>query len=145
MILTEEEKIEMLNSIKEDEQDEYKATIWGVIVPETKKVLKKYGRAASAFAALENKYCYIGITDKYIAFATINTFNTSQMMDALTIDFDTIKKVKVKNQLIRKLIYIYTKDDKLMFSLNSITLGSKLNKKNQVDGIKYIINKLKSL
>lgn len=144
-MMSEELKIEMLNSIKENETDEYKATVWGVIVPEFKTVWNKYGRAASAFAALENKYCYVGVTDNYIAFATVYNFAPSQMMDALSIDFDAIKKVKVKNQIVRKMIYIYTNEGRVKLSLNNITSGSKLSKQAQVEGVKYIINKLKSL
>ena len=84
MILTEEEKIEMLNSIKEDELDEYKATVWGVIMN-------------------INAYAYIGITDSYLAFACPEPFNTSVMHDYVILPFNEIKKVKIKQGIFGKI------------------------------------------
>ena len=150
-MLTEEIKMDMLNSIGLD-KEEYKRTMWGVIIADSKVIsdfaafMDKHELNGGSYSALSNQYCFIGIKDNYLAFAGIDNLKPKKMINSAILPFEDIKKVQIKRSLFgRVIILILTKSGILKLILSKNTIGSKLDKQGQIDGINTLISNLQSL
>ena len=81
----------MLNSLL-DEGESYKGTVIATIMPSAKFYLLFAAAGCGAAGALANTYCYMGITEKSLNIAAINSINVSKMEGAIKIPLDKIEK-----------------------------------------------------
>ena len=138
-ITNDNDKMAMLNSIL-DEGESYQGTAIGTILPSAKALLMFSAIGGGVAGALANQYCYIGITEKSLNMALINSINVSKMEGAIKIPLDNIEKAKVNAGGIRPSAALTCNGEKIKISMTKIMLGSKVT--GQKDGIETICSRL---
>ena len=137
-ITNDNDKMEMLNSLL-DEGESYKGTVIATILPSAKFYVM-FAAVGGAAAALANTYCYMGITEKSLNMAIINSIDVSRMEGAIKIPLDKIEKTKVNPGGIRPSATIYCNNEKMKIAMTKIMLGSKVT--GQKEGIQIICDRL---
>lgn len=132
------DKMQMLNSLL-DEGESYQGTVIAAIMPSANFYLiaSFVGGAAAAFA---NTYCYMGITEKSLNIAIINSINVSKMEGAIKIPLEKIERTKVSPGGIRPSATIYSGGEKMKIAMTKIMLGSRVT--GQKEGIQVICDRL---
>ncbi|WP_022766426.1 hypothetical protein [Butyrivibrio sp. XPD2006] len=136
------DKMEMLNSIL-DEGESYQGTAIGTILPSAKTLLLFSAIGGGAAGALANTYCYIGITEKSLNMALINSINVSKMEGAIKIPLEKIEKTKVNAGGIRPSATLTCSGEKIKIAMTKIMLGSKVT--GQKEGIQTICSRLSQI
>ena len=147
--MNENRKMEMLNNFLVPGES-FNATMWGTIMADAKAIMgiaagmKALGiPGAGGVGALANQYCYVGVSDNYISFCCISNMDPSVMTGGFILSFSDIVESKVKKGLFgRKVVTIKTNSGKMNLSLAGNTIGSKLSKEKQIEGIEYLVNRL---
>ncbi len=135
--------------LKEDE--EYSFKIYGAIEASMKDImpytlLGTLGSLGSgvgaATGALQNKFCYMGVTQKNINFVVLETFHPDRIEEKMTIPLSKIAKIKRKISLIPSqtfVIFEMTERDnkgkkiKMKFRASTFLIGSDI--KDQKEGV----------
>ena len=91
LIMNEKDMNEMLGSIC-PEGEKYQGKAWGTLMSGTAEML--------ALGALSNVYCYVGVTEKTLVIAVLETFDISHIYGKILLPFDRFDEVKVKKGLI---------------------------------------------
>ncbi len=112
--------------------ESYIAQVWSVVMSIN----------GSHQTALNNAYNYLGITDKNIHIAIIDSFDVSEVKGYLSISLEDIIKVSIKKSLIpsRKIIRIQTKTMKMKISVMSNSIGADIS--CQKENVQLLIEKL---
>ena len=97
------------------EGEEYQAKVWAVIMSVNN----------SSESAIDNLYCYMGLSKESINFVIVNTFNVSKSDSKISIPLKTVNKVVVKKSFIpkRRVIIIEANDIKLKVSVMLTSFG----------------------
>ena len=140
-ITNDNDKMEMLNSLL-DEGESYKGTVIATILPSAKFYLM-FAAIGGAAAAIANTYCYMGITEKSLNMAIINSINVSKMEGAIKIPLDKIEKAKVSAGRIRASATLICNGEKIKIAMTKIMLGSKVT--GQKEGIQVICDRLSQI
>ena len=136
------DKMEMLNAIL-DEGESYQGTVLATILPSAKTLLMFSAVGGAAAGALANQYCYMGITEKSLNMALINSINVSKSEGSIKIPLDKIESAKVSAGGIRPSATLICSGEKIKISMTKITLGSKIT--GQKEGIQIICDKLSQI
>ena len=102
------------------ENEKYTAKVWAVVMSMNN----------SKQSALNNKYCYLGLTQNTINIVMINSFNIKSIENQITVPLNTITKVKVKKSFIpqRRIVIIETDSYKMKISVMLNSIGADLPK-----------------
>ncbi len=79
LFMNEKDMNEMLDSIC-PEGETYRGKAWGTLMSGTAEML--------ALGALSNVYCYVGVTEKTLVIAVLETFDISHIYGKICIPFD---------------------------------------------------------
>ena len=79
LFMNEKDMNEMLDSIC-PEGETYQGKAWGTLMSGTAEML--------ALGALSNVYCYVGVTEKTLVIAVLETFDISHIYGKICIPFD---------------------------------------------------------
>ena len=133
ILMNEDDMNAMLEEVR-PEGEEYTGKAWGTIMSGTAQML--------ALGALSNVYCYVGVTEKSLVIAVLDTFDISHIHGRICIPFDEIGDMKIKRGMVpsQRIIKIKNSSVKLKLSLvnNSITARVK----DQKAGMQTILGTL---
>ena len=87
LFMNEKDMNEMLASICPDGET-YQGKAWGTLMSGTAEML--------ALGALSNVYCYVGVTEKTLVIAVLETFDISHIYGKICIPFDQFDELKVQ-------------------------------------------------
>ena len=90
LFMNEKDMNEMLDSIC-PEGETYQGKAWGTLMSGTAEML--------ALGALSNVYCYVGVTEKTLVIAVLETFDISHIYGKICIPFDQFDELKVQKGL----------------------------------------------
>lgn len=91
LFMNEKDMNEMLDSIC-PEGETYQGKAWGTLMSGTAEML--------ALGALSNVYCYVGVTEKTLVIAVLETFDISHIYGKICIPFDQFDELKVQKGLL---------------------------------------------
>ena len=91
LFMNEKDMNEMLASICPDGET-YQGKAWGTLMSGTAEML--------ALGALSNVYCYVGVTEKTLVIAVLETFDISHIYGKICIPFDQFDELKVQKGLL---------------------------------------------
>lgn len=126
----------MLESIR-PEGETYQGQAWGTLMSGTAEML--------ALGALSNVYCYIGVTEKSLVIAVLETLDISHIYGRICLPFSELESVKIKKGLVpsQRIIKIKSGKTKLKISLVNNSITAKV--KEQKQGMKVICEALESI
>ncbi len=133
LLMNDKDMDDMLNEIC-PEGETYQGKAWGTLMSGTSKML--------ALGALSNVYCYVGVTEKTLVIAVLETLDISHIYGKICIPFDEFDEVKVKKGLMpsQRMIKAKSGKTKIKLSLINNTITAKI--KNQKQGIQTICEAL---
>ena len=110
---------QMLESIC-PEGETYQGEAWGTLMSGTAEML--------ALGALSNVSCYVGVTEKSLVIAVLETFDISHIYGKICIPFDQFDEVKIKKGLVpsQRIIKMKSGKTKLKLSLVNNTITAKV-------------------
>lgn len=110
---------QMLESIR-PEGETYQGEAWGTLMSGTAEML--------ALGALSNVSCYVGVTEKSLVIAVLETFDISHIYGKICIPFDQFDEVKIKKGLVpsQRIIKMKSGKTKLKLSLVNNTITAKV-------------------
>ena len=113
---------QMLESIR-PEGETYQGEAWGTLMSGTAEML--------ALGALSNVSCYVGVTEKSLVIAVLETFDISHIYGKICIPFDQFDEVKIKKGLVpsQRIIKMKSGKTKLKLSLVNNTITAKVKDK----------------
>lgn len=91
LFMNDERYEEMYASICPDGET-YREKAWGTLMSGTAEML--------ALGALSNVYCYVGVTEKTLVIAVLETFDISHIYGKICIPFDQFDELKVQKGLL---------------------------------------------
>ena len=126
----------MLESIC-PEGETYQGEAWGTLMSETAEML--------ALGALSNVSCYVGVTEKSLVIAVLETFDISHIYRKICIPFNQFDEVKIKKGLVpsQRIIKMKSGKTKLKLSLVNNTITAKV--KDQKLGMQKICEALEKV
>ena len=126
----------MLESIC-PEGETYQGEAWGTLMSETAEML--------ALGALSNVSCYVGVTEKSLVIAVLETFDISHIYRKICIPFNQFVEVKIKKGLVpsQRIIKMKSGKTKLKLSLVNNTITAKV--KDQKLGMQKICEALEKV
>ncbi len=127
---------QMLESIC-PEGETYQGEAWGTLMSETAEML--------ALGALSNVSCYVGVTEKSLVIAVLETFDISHIYRKICIPFNQFDEVKIKKGLVpsQRIIKMKSGKTKLKLSLVNNTITAKV--KDQKLGMQKICEALEKV
>ena len=127
---------QMLESIR-PEGETYQGEAWGTLMSGTAKML--------ALGALSNVSCYVGVTEKSLVIAVLETFDISHIYGKICIPFNQFDEVKIKKGLVpsQRIIKMKSGKTKLKLSLVNNTITAKV--KDQKLGMQKICEALEKV
>jgi hypothetical protein len=133
LFMNDKDMDEMLNEIC-PEGETYQGKAWGTLMSGTAEML--------ALGALSNVYCYVGVTEKTLVIAVLETMDISHIFGKICIPFDEFDELKIKKGLIpsQRIIKAKSGKTKIKLSLVNNTITAKI--KDQKQGIKTICEAL---
>ncbi len=105
------------------ENEKYIAKVWAVVMRMN----------SSKESALNNKYCYLGLTQNAINIVMINSFNVKSIENQIIVPINTITKVTVKKSFIpkRRIIIVEADSYKMKISVMLNSIGADLPKQKE--------------
>ncbi len=136
LFMNETDMNEMLAGIC-PEGETYQGKAWGTLMSGTAEML--------ALGALSNVYCYVGVTEKTLVIAVLETLDISHVYGKICIPFDRFDEVKVKKGLMpsQRIIKAKSGKTKIKLSLVNNTITAKI--KDQKQGMQAICEALERL
>ena len=127
---------QMLESIR-PEGETYQGEAWGTLMSGTAEML--------ALGALSNVSCYVGVTEKSLVIAVLETFDISHIYGKICIPFNQFDEVKIKKGLVpsQRIIKMRSGKTKLKLSLVNNTITAKV--KDQKLGMQKICEALEKV
>lgn len=126
----------MLEEIR-PEGETYTGKAWGTIMGGAVEIL--------ALGALSNVYCYVGVTERSLVIAILETFDISHIYGKVCLPFDQIRELKIGHGLMpsQRIIKLKAEGVKLKLSLVNNTLTARGI--DQKSGMKTILAALEQV
>lgn len=126
----------MLEEIR-PEGETYTGKAWGTIMGGAVEIL--------ALGALSNVYCYVGVTERSLVIAILETFDISHIYGKVCLPFDQIRELKIGHGLMpsQRIIKLKAEGIKLKLSLVNNTLTTRGI--DQKSGMKTILAALEQV
>lgn len=126
----------MLEEIR-PEGETYTGKAWGTIMGGAVEIL--------ALGALSNVYCYVGVTERSLVIAIMETFDISHIYGKVCLPFDQIRELKIGHGLMpsQRIIKLKAEGVKLKLSLVNNTLTTRGI--DQKSGMKTILAALEQV
>lgn len=126
----------MLEEIR-PEGETYTGKAWGTIIGGAVEIL--------ALGALSNVYCYVGVTERSLVIAILETFDISHIYGKVCLPFDQIRELKIGHGLMpsQRIIKLKAEGVKLKLSLVNNTLTTRGI--DQKSGMKTILAALEQV
>lgn len=126
----------MLEEIR-PEGETYTGKAWGTIMGGAVEIL--------ALGALSNVYCYVGVTERSLVIAILETFDISHIYGKVCLPFDQIRELKIGHGLVpsQRIIKLKAEGVKLKLSLVNNTLTARGI--DQKSGMKTILAALEQM
>ena len=136
LFMNEKDMNEMLAGIC-PEGETYQGKAWGTLMSGTAEML--------ALGALSNVYCYVGVTEKTLVIAVLETFDISHIYGKILLSLDQLDEVKVQKGLMpsQRIIKVKSGKTKIKLSLVNNTITAKI--KDQKQGMRVICEALEHL
>ncbi|MCC2255350.1 hypothetical protein LKD70_13145 [Ruminococcus sp. CLA-AA-H200] len=136
LLMNDTDMKQMLESIC-PEGETYQGEAWGTLMSGTAEML--------ALGALSNVSCYVGVTEKSLVIAVLETFDISHIYGKICIPFDQFDEVKIKKGLVpsQRIIKMKSGKTKLKLSLVNSTITAKV--KDQKLGMQKICEALEKI
>ena len=136
LFMNEKDMNEMLASIC-PEGETYQGKAWGTLMSGTAEML--------ALGALSNVSCYVGVTEKTLVIAVLETFDISRIYGKILLPFDRLDEVKIQKGLMpsQRIIKAKSGKTKIKLSLVNNTFTAKIKDKKQ--GMRVICETLEHL
>ena len=136
LLMNDTDMKQMLESIR-PEGETYQGEAWGTIMSGTAEML--------ALGALSNVSCYVGVTEKSLVIAVLETFDISHIYRKICIPFNQFDEVKIKKGLVpsQRIIKMKSGKTKLKLSLVNNTITAKV--KDQKLGMQKICEALEKI
>ena len=136
LLMNDTDMKQMLETIR-PEGETYQGEAWGTLMSGTAEML--------ALGALSNVSCYVGVTEKSLVIAVLETFVISHIYGKICIPFNQFDEVKIKMGLVPSLRIIKMKSGKakLKLSLVNNTITAKV--KDQKLGMQKICEALEKV
>ena len=91
----------------------------------------------------EKTWCYIGMTDKHMVIAHISKENPNKLLREEVIALDQITDVKIKQNIFQwQIVTMTTPSGRHQLVLKDNTMGTGLDKNLQLQGVKYLCQRL---
>lgn len=136
LFMNEKDMNEMLASICPDGET-YQGKAWGTLMSGTAEML--------ALGALSNVYCYVGVTEKTLVIAVLETFDISHIYSKICIPFDQFDELKVQKGLLPSQRIIKAKSGKTKIKLSLVNNSITAKIKDQKQGMLAICEALERL
>ena len=136
LFMNEKDMNEMLDSIC-PEGETYQGKAWGTLMSGTAEML--------ALGALSNVYCYVGVTEKTLVIAVLETFDISHIYGKICIPFDQFDELKVQKGLLPSQRIIKAKSGKTKIKLSLVNNSITAKIKDQKQGMLAICEALERL
>lgn len=136
LFMNEKDMNEMLDSIC-PEGETYQGKAWGTLMSGTAEML--------ALGALSNVYCYVGVTEKTLVIAVLETFGISHIYGKICIPFDQFDELKVQKGLLPSQRIIKAKSGKTKIKLSLVNNSITAKIKDQKQGMLAICEMLERL
>lgn len=136
LFMNEKDMNEMLASICPDGET-YQGKAWGTLMSGTAEML--------ALGALSNVYCYVGVTEKTLVIAVLETFDISHIYGKIYIPFDQFDELKVQKGLLPSQRIIKAKSGKTKIKLSLVNNSITAKIKDQKQGMLAICEVLERL
>ena len=136
LFMNEKDMNEMLASIC-PEGETYQGKAWGTLMSGTAEML--------ALGALSNVYCYVGVTEKTLVIAVLETYDISHIYDKICIPFDQFDELKVQKWLLPSQWIIKAKSGKTKITLSLVNNRITAKIKDQRHGMLAICEALERL
>ena len=135
LLMNDTDMKQMLASIC-PEGETYQGQAWGTLMSGTAEML--------ALGALSNVYCYVGVTEKSLVIAVLETFDISHIYGKICLPFTQLDELKIKKGLIpsQRILKIKSGKTKLKLSLVNNSITAKV--KEQKQGIQALCESLGS-
>ena len=132
-LMNDQDMDDMLKKICPAEES-YQGKAWGTLMSGTAAML--------ALGALSNVSCYVGVTEKTLVIAVLDTLDISHLRGQICIPFDKLDEVKIKRGLIlsQRIIKAKSGETRIKLSLVNNTITAKI--KNQKQGMQAICEAL---
>ena len=91
LLMNDTDMKQMLDSIC-PEGETYQGQAWGTLMSGTLEML--------ALGAISNVYCYVGVTERSLVIAVLETFDISHIYGKVCIPFDQFEELKIKKGLV---------------------------------------------
>ena len=98
-----------------------------------------------ALGALSNVYCYVGVTEKTLVIAVLETFDISHIYGKICIPFDRFDELKVQKGLLPSQRIIKAKSGKTKIKLSLVNNSITAKIKDQKQGMLAICEALERL
>ena len=136
LFMNEKDMNEMLASIC-PEGETYQGKAWGTLMSGTTEML--------VLGALSNVSCYVGVTEKTLVIAVLETFDISRIYGKILLPFDRLDEVKIQKGLMpsQRIIKAKSGKTKIKLSLVNNTFTAKI--KDQKQGMLAICETLERL
>ena len=136
LFMNEKDMNEMLDSIC-PEGETYQGKAWGTLMSGTAEML--------ALGALSNVYCYVGVTEKTLIIAVLETFDISHIYGKILLPFEQLDEVKVQKGLLPSQRIIKAKSGKTKIKLSLVNNSITAKIKDQKQGMLAICEALERL
>lgn len=136
LFMNEKDMNEMLDSIC-PEGETYQGKAWGTLMSGTAEML--------ALGALSNVYCYVGVTEKTLIIAVLETFDISHIYGKILLSFEQLDEVKVQKGLLPSQRIIKAKSGKTKIKLSLVNNSITAKIKDQKQGMRVICEALEYL
>lgn len=136
LFMNEKDMNEMLDSIC-PEGETYQGKAWGTLMSGTAEML--------ALGALSNVYCYVGVTEKTLVIAVLETFGISHIYGKICIPFDQFDELNVQKGLLPSQRIIKAKSGKTKIKLSLVNNSITAKIKDQKQGMLAICETLERL
>ena len=119
LFMNEKDMNEMLDSIC-PEGETYQGKAWGTLMSGTAEML--------VLGALSNVSCYVGVTEKTLVIAVLETFDISRIYGKILLPFDRLDEVKIQKGLMpsQRIIKAKSGKTKIKLSLVNNTFTAKI-------------------
>ncbi|OUN91311.1 hypothetical protein B5F98_12170 [Pseudoflavonifractor sp. An44] len=136
LFMNEKDMNEMLDSIC-PEGETYQGKAWGTLMSGTAEML--------ALGALSNVYCYVGVTEKTLVIAVLETSDISHIYGKICIPFDQFDELNVQKGLLPSQRIIKAKSGKTKIKLSLVNNSITAKIKDQKQGMLAICETLERL
>ena len=126
----------MLEEIR-PEGETYTGKAWGTIMGGAVEIL--------ALGALSNVYCYVGVTERSLVIAILETFDISHIYGKVCLPFDQIRELKIGHGLMPSQRIIKLKAEGVMLKLSLVNNTLTTRGIDQKSGMKTILAALEQV